>query len=54
MKRLLYGLMCSTIFISGCFWHSSTERVVEEPSGQSSTTVTTPPPSSTTVTTTSQ
>jgi len=54
MKKILYGLMClATVFsIQGCFWHSSTEKVIDEPSGQPSTTVVTPQASSTSTTVT--
>jgi hypothetical protein len=53
MKKLLYGLMFAAAFLplQGCFWHSTTERVVVPEGGSSSTTVVTPAPAtSTTVT----
>jgi hypothetical protein len=54
MKKIFYSLIClTTIFsLQGCFWHTHTERVIEEPSGQSSTTVVTPQPASTSTTVT--
>ena len=54
MKKILFGLVCLAMLSSlqGCFWHSSTEKVVEEPNGQPSTTVVTPQASSTSTTVT--